>query len=228
MPQTPSTLLQPRYQIVREFPVTTLAPYVGLSNEALEWCADNCVSTVADALRTMRSQGRYKVIKCPPTLQNELKRLINPPGIPADWPLHPDLSTRIIQQFAHTKWVEGYIRRAISDARDPWAALMYLVHFEEDLLQYKGVASAKLPLFLAWRDDMRKRHPKPKEVLAADCLKDENPRTTPHPVWPPIEQKPRLQPAQARSRGNLTITVQLDLDDPLLEQKFLAIKAIIG
>lgn len=162
---------QPRYPIVRAFPVETLAPYVGLSANALAWCADNWITTVADALRAMRPQGRSKVIKCPPHLQLELLRLIDPPGIPADWPLHPDAVRRIDQQFAHAPGVWGLIRRLIFDVKDRWSALLYLVHVEEDFLQYKGIGPTKLPAVLVWRDEMRKRHARPTEELKQDVLK---------------------------------------------------------
>lgn len=170
MPQATPPLTQPRYPLVRKFPVTTLAPYVGLSSEALAWCAGNRVHTVAEAMRTLRPQGRSKLIKCPIPLRGELKRLIDPPGIPADWPLHPDTDRRFEQQLVHVPSIASAIRSATWEAKDRWLGMLYLIYCEEDFMQYTGIGRTKLPMVLAWRDDMRKRHERPSGILKADVL----------------------------------------------------------
>ncbi len=166
----PQPLPTPRYPIVNEFPVATLAPYVGTSAEALAWCAANRVESIADLRRNMRPQGRAKQSNCPEVFRAEFERLLDPPGIPADWPLHPYARQRILQQLAHDIPLYSLIRHAVSSAEDPWAAFLFLIHFEEDFRFHKGIGPTKLPLVLAWRDEMRKRHERPAEVMGREVL----------------------------------------------------------
>ena len=167
----PQPLPKPRYPIVNAFPVATLAPYVGTSAEALAWCGANKVETIEDLRRKMRPQGNAKQSKCPEAFRAEFERLLDPPGIPADWPLHPDVDERVLQQLAHEQSMNSLIGYVTWRSKDPWAALLYLIHFEEDFMQYKGVGPTKLPLVLAWRDEMRKRHERPAEALGREVLK---------------------------------------------------------
>jgi len=219
-------VVHPRYPIVRKFPVTTLAPYVGLSTAALEWCAGKRVVTVADVLRTMRPQGKGRVIKCPPDLRDELERLANPPGIPADWPLHPEEYHRIQQQLAHATELYGMIRGAMGMAENRWTALLYLIHFEEDFIQHKGIGPIGLPKVLAWRDEMRQRHARPKEPLTAAVLKRSERPYVQHPQ--PIPVVSRSGRTEFGHPGSpLSLIIHLDPADPLLVQKFKAIKAIV-
>ncbi len=228
MPQATTPLPRPRYPIVRKFPIATLAPYVGLSTEALGWCAGNRVDTIADVLRTMRPQGKGKVIKCPPTLRGEFERLIDPLGIPADWPLHPNEFVRIEQQFAHTTGVYGIIRWAMAQAGDSWSALQYLIHFEDDFLRHKRIGPVVLPKVLAWRDEMRQRHAKPEQPLTADVLTGgiqyALPRQQPSAQAGPAD----LASPRGPSRSQLSLTLHLDLTDPQLVEKLKAVKAILG
>lgn len=222
-----TSLTKPRYPIVRKFPVATLAPYVGLSTEALEWCAGNWVVTVADVLRTLRPQGKGKVIKCPPALRDEFERLADPPGIPAAWPLHPEVDDRIEQQFAHTPRVYGIIRWAIYQADDKWTALQYLIHFEEDFMQYNRVGPVVLPQVLAWRDEMRQHHAKPMEPLTAAALKGSERSYAQHPQSIPVVSRTGRTESIGHPGSPLTLIIHLDPADPLLVQKFKAIKAIV-
>ena len=219
-------LPKPRYPIVRKFPVETLAPYVGLSAVTLEWCAANRVDTVADVLRTLRPQGRTNVIKCPPALRAEFERLMDPPGIPAAWPLHPTDYYRLEQQFAHDHGGYSVVRYAVLHAADEWNAVLYLIHYEEDFMQHKGVGPIVLPKVLAWRDVMRQYHAKPEKPLTADALKGRERSYT-----QPMQRKvppPRHTPTWVPSGSYIAVNFQLDLADPLLIEKFKAVKAIIG
>lgn len=166
----PQPLPKPRYPIVNAFPVATLAPYVGISAEALAWCGANKVETIEDLRRKMRPQGKAKQSKCPEVFRTEFERLLDPPGIPADWPLHPDVDERVLQQLAHEQSMNSLIGYVTWRSKDPWAALLYLIHFEEDFSRYKGIGPTKLQLVLAWRDDMRKRLERPTEVLGREVL----------------------------------------------------------
>lgn len=219
-------LHQPRYAIVLKFPVATLAPYVGLSAEALAWCNANRVRTVADVKRSMRPQGRSRLVKCPMEFREEFERLADPPGIPAAWPLHPEDYYRLEQQFAHDNSGYSVIRNVVLHAVDQWKALLYLVHFEEDFGQYKGVGPVVLPKVLAWRDLMRQYHAKPEKPLTADALKGRE-RIYTQPMQPAIPQ-PWHSPTWSPSSSFISFSFQLDLADPLLIEKLQAVKAIIG
>lgn len=227
MPQAIPSFSQPRYPIVRKFPLATLAPYVGLSTEALEWCAGKRVETVADVLRTMRPQGKGKVIKCPPALRGEFERLADPPGIPAAWPLHPVERYRIEQQLVHITGLLGVVRRAIYQADDQWSAFLYFIHFEEDFMQYKGIGPVVLPKVLAWRDEMRQRHAKPKEPLTVAVLKRSERRYVQHPQAIPVFSRTSRAESIGHPGSTLSLIIHLDPADPLLLQKFKAIKAIV-
>lgn len=222
-----SSLATIRYPLVLKFPVATLAPYVGLSTEALAWCNANRVNTVADARRTMRPQGRAKVVKCPPAFREEFERLADPPGIPAAWPLHPEEYHRIEQQFAHAPEVYGMIRRAMCGADDMWKALLYLIHFEEDFMRHKGIGPIGLPKLLAWRDEMRQRHTKPKEPLTAAVLKRSEQSYVQHPQSIPVVSRTSRTESIGHPGSSLSLIIHLDPADPLLVQKFKAIKAIL-
>lgn len=171
MLQVPTPLPKPRYAIANEFPVDVLGPYVGMSEAALEWCRTNHVGTVKALRRAMRPGRLVQLTNCPPDMVAEFLRLLDPPGIPADWPLHPDSGRRVDQQLAHVPGLYNLIRWVIGDAKDHWAAMLYLFYFEEDFKRYKGIGSTKLSMVLAWRDEMRKRHAAPAEVLGRDVLK---------------------------------------------------------
>ncbi|MBK9274707.1 MAG: hypothetical protein IPM49_09230 [Flavobacteriales bacterium] len=179
-------------------------------------------------MRTMRPQGKGKVIKCPPAFRGEFERLINPLGIPADWPLHPKEFVRIEQQFAHTTAVYGIIRWAMAQAIDSWSALQYLIHFEDDFLRHKRIGPVVLPKVLAWRDEMRQRHPKPAQPLSADVLTGRV--QCAFPRQQPSAQAGPADPASPRGplRSQLSLTFQLDLADPQLVEKLKAVKAILG
>ncbi len=171
-PEETLPLPKPRFSIVDQFPVETLAPFVGVSAETLRWCTDNLIDSVSELRRAMRRHGLAQRSNCSAELRTEFLRLLDPPGIPADWPLHPESVWRARQQTAHVKGgAGGRIDHALFEAKDRWEGLLYLIHFEEDLLQYKGIGPTLLPGVLAWRDDMRIRHPKPEKVLTSEVLK---------------------------------------------------------
>lgn len=166
----PQALPKPRYPIVNAFPVATLAPYVGTSAEALAWCAANKVETIEHLRRKMRPRGPAKQSSYPVAFRAEFELLLDPPGIPADWPLHPDVDARVLQQFAHAGLATRSLWDAMRDSKDPWSALLYLIHFEDDFQKYRGMGATRLPMVLAWRDEMRTRLERPARVLGREVL----------------------------------------------------------
>ena len=224
METNPQPLPKPRFELVNEFPVATLAPFVELSAEALAWCVSNAAITVGDLRSRLRRPGRFK---CSEAVRSEFLRLLDPPGTPLEWPLHPDPQYRAKQHLEHlTGGLRGRIYDIVYNTKDPWNALVYVIHFEEDFIQYKGIGPGKLPAVLAWRDAMRVQVPRPNEGLTSATL---NGRHTYHDrLEQPLPGVALPNRSPSPSGSSLTLTIQLDLADPLLVEKFKAIQAILG
>jgi hypothetical protein len=221
------TVLHPRYEVVLKFPVATLAPYVRLGTETLAWCAEHFIVTVFDLRKALLRKGRTSKVKYTKAQRTEFLRLFDPKGIPADWPQHPEPGVRVEQQVAHEKNISGVIRNAVWSAHDPWKAFLYLIHFEEDFMKYKGVGPGRMPAFMAWRSDMQRRYPRPEQPLTADCLEGRAFGKGSDYGMPAGGLEQVHMPA---SGSPFTIRFSFDLDgnDPDVIKKYVAIKAIIG
>ena len=212
----------PRFPIVYRFPVETLAPYVGIPSETVAWCAEHGIGTIDELRRALRRHGRLKRSELPGTHRAELLRLFDPPGLPMEWPLHPDADHRAHQQVAHLSCGLGArLRKIWFNANDRWLGFLYVVHFEEYFTQYKGIGPGYLPRVLAWRDNMRSRHQRPEQVLTAEALQGRifgiDNASCQHPA--------NNQPSSF-SGFKLRIDLELEGNDPRLLEKFLAIMSL--
>lgn len=224
---SPPAVLHPRYEVVLKFPIATLAPYVGLSTVTLAWCADHSIATVKDLRKTLLRKGRASRVKYSEALRTEFLRLFEPKGIPADWPLHHDRGVRVEQQVAHVKNISSVIRNAVWSAYDPWQAFLYLIHFEEDFLKYKGIGMGRMPAFMAWRSDMQRRHPRPEEPLTAACLEGRAFGNAPGFDIRTVGLE-QMHPSAAGSPFTIRFSFELDGNDPDVIKKYEAIRAILG
>ena len=217
-----------RYPIANKFPVATLAPYVGTSAAAVKWCAANRVDTIGELRRAMRPYGKFKRIKCPAGLHAEFERLLDPPGIPAAWPPHPNEDHRVEQHLVHAAGLYGVLRRAIFDAKNRWEGMLYLIHFEDDFLQYKGIGPGLLPAVLAWREYLRGRFPRPVAVLTPEVLKGREFGPVRQNGSPASAGPSTYMPPSTRTTSTVKLIVEFDLADPHLVEKVRAIRSIVG
>ena len=196
----------PRYPVVLDFTIADMAPYVGASPEAVKFCESLFIRDVQHLRRRVRYLDRWG---CTDQWRTELMRLLDPPGIPADWPPHPDPGIRVRQQVAH---LPGSVRhkawRALPDADDPWKAFLFLVHFKTDLQSCRGIGAAGVPEIEAWRTEMRARHPKPEQPLSENDLQ-RTPRAAAQPYCPQTGRMP----------ARLQIIIDLDASDPFVVDK---------
>lgn len=145
--------------VITRYTIAELAHHTGASEQLLAWCAEHGLRTMVQLRRAMASAGEGGLrahLGCTPDVERELIALLDPPGLPIDWPPLLKPADRIRQHYAHLDTRHRNILDSwIFQYTPPEAALHYLVHGSYDFRRERGVGSLAMDALTEWRAHMR-------------------------------------------------------------------------
>lgn len=167
----------PLRSVIDRYTIAELAAHLPVSETALVFCEENSLRTAKELYRAVRMLGGLLELPgCTPAMEQELRRLVDPPHAVDPWPPLEDPWERVQQHYAHLpKRCRTVLNTWLSQCSDAALGLQYLIHSDHPFRHFRGLGPDHVEALEAWRRSMRPIHAPPEAPIAYAALRGEPP-----------------------------------------------------